>query len=64
MTRNNSNFAQRDHYALGSPPPGGYMAWHFWAEDQHKGGLRQRRCATCGLWRFPQEACGHEGEAL
>lgn len=59
MIRKSTNFATRDHYAVGSAPPSGYMAWHFWAEDQHKGGLRQAQCAVCYLWKFPQEACQH-----
>ncbi len=59
MTRNNSNFTTRDHYDVGTLPPAGYVAWHYWAEDQHKGGLRQKQCPTCGLWKFPQEACQH-----
>jgi hypothetical protein len=62
MTRNNANFNKRDHYDVGTLPPAGYVAWHYWAEDQHKGGLRQRQCKTCGLWKFPQEACRHETE--
>jgi len=48
-----------------SPPPEGYLAWHEWAAMQHRGGLRQLRCATCGLWRFPQElerCCRERGE--
>ncbi len=39
----------------GDPPPEGYIAWHSWAAVQHKAGLRQRRCAHCGRWYFPQE---------
>lgn len=58
MTR---NFTTRTHYDVGSLPPASYVAWHFWADDQHKGGLRQMQCAVCGLWKFPQEACVHSG---
>jgi hypothetical protein len=43
---------------VGSQPPQGYIAWHEWADAQHKGGLRQKQCGVCGLWRFPQEMSG------
>lgn len=36
-------------------PPEGYVAWHLWAERQHKAGKRQRQCALCSKWRFPCE---------
>lgn len=39
----------------GCQPPSGYVAWHSWAEDQQKYGLRPASCCMCGLWRFPQE---------
>lgn len=39
----------------GDPAPSGYLAWHEWAEVQHKAGLRQAQCGRCGLWRFPQQ---------
>jgi hypothetical protein len=45
------------NYPSGCAPPEGYIAWHAWAESQHKAGLRQRQCVSCGLWRFPQETC-------
>ena len=44
-------------FKAGDPPPEGYNEWHDWARVQHKAGLRQRRCWSCGLWRFPQEKC-------
>jgi hypothetical protein len=44
-------------FRVGDPAPTGYLAKHEWATIQMHGGLRQRRCATCGLWRFPQEKC-------
>jgi hypothetical protein len=44
-------------FKAGDPPPEGYMEWHEWARVQHRAGLRQRRCWSCGLWRFPQEKC-------
>lgn len=37
------------------PEDAGYLAWHEWAEVQHKGGLRQKECGRCGLWRYPQD---------
>lgn len=37
------------------PAPEGYIAWHDWAEVQIKAGLRQKQCAFCSLWKFPQE---------
>lgn len=48
-----------DGYRVGSQPPEGYCAWHEWAAAQAKGGLVQKQCPTCGLWRFPQEKCDH-----
>lgn len=41
----------------GDPSPSGYAAFHEWAAVQSKAGIKQLRCPTCGLWRFPQEAC-------
>ncbi len=61
MSRDNAKFSARDHYKVGSMPPRGYVAWHSWAEDQHKGGLRQKQCTRCGLWLFPQELAAHNG---
>ena len=31
-------------FKAGDPAPEGYLAWHDWAEVQHKAGLRQKRC--------------------
>jgi len=42
-------------YKPGDQAPEGYLAWHEWAEVQHKAGLRQKQCGRCGLWRFPQQ---------
>lgn len=42
-------------YKPGDPAPSGYLAWHEWAEVQHKAGLRQKQCCKCGLWKYPQE---------
>lgn len=39
----------------GDPAPEGYLAWHEWAEVQHKAGLRQKQCGRCGKWNYPQE---------
>jgi len=44
-------------YEVGSQPPEGYTQWFDWAEVQHKGGLRQKRCIECGKYRYPQEQC-------
>lgn len=44
-----------DAYLPGDPAPEGYLAWHEWAEVQHKSGLRQKECGRCGKWRYPQE---------
>jgi predicted transcriptional regulator len=46
---------EQDTYRPGDPAPDGYLAWHEWAEAQHKAGLRQKQCGRCGLWRYPQE---------
>ena len=45
----------QETYKPGSQAPTGYLAWHEWAETQHKAGLRQKECGKCGLWRYPQE---------
>lgn len=45
---------QRD-YEVGSMPPDGYLEWQEWAETQHKAGLRQKCCMSCGKWQYPQE---------
>ena len=45
----------QEDYKPGDPAPEGYLAWHEWAEAQHKAGLRQKQCGKCGLWRYPQE---------
>lgn len=42
-------------YNPGDMPPKGYLAWHEWADTQHKAGLRQTECGLCGKWKFPQE---------
>lgn len=39
----------------GDQAPEGYLAWHEWAEIQHKAGLRQQECGRCGKWKYPQE---------
>ena len=39
----------------GDQAPEGYLAWHEWAETQHKAGLRQKECGRCGKWKYPQE---------
>lgn len=42
----------------GDQAPEGYLAWHEWAEVQHKAGIKQAQCGKCGLWRTPQELSG------
>ena len=49
----------QEHYKPGDPAPEGYLAWHEWAAVQHKAGLRQKQCGSCGLWRYPQELSEH-----
>ena len=46
----------------GDQAPDGYLAWHEWAEVQHKAGLRQKECAKCGRWKYPQELSGQTAE--
>lgn len=46
---------EQDTYKPGDPAPDSYLAWHEWAEAQHKAGLRQQQCGRCSLWRYPQE---------
>lgn len=46
---------EQETYKAGDPAPDGYLAWHEWAEAQHKAGLRQKQCGRCGLWHYPQE---------
>ncbi len=48
-------------FKVGDQPPRGYQAWHEWAEVQYQGGLRQKVCPRCCLWRFPQETCRAQG---
>jgi hypothetical protein len=45
----------QDTYKPGDQAPDGYLAWHEWAEVQHKAGLRQKQCGKCGLWCYPQQ---------
>lgn len=52
---------EKSIYSVGDQPPGGYIARHEWAWVQRRGGLRQRRCAACSLWRFPQEMSREKG---
>lgn len=46
----------------GDQAPAGYLDWHEWAEVQHKAGLRQKECAQCGRWKYPQELSGQTVE--
>jgi hypothetical protein len=45
----------QQNFKPGDQAPQGYLAWHEWAEVQHKAGLRQKQCGRCGLWRYPQQ---------
>lgn len=55
MTMNVACVLEQDTYKPGDQAPEGYLAWHEWAEVQHKAGLRQKQCGRCGLWRYPHE---------
>lgn len=46
---------EQKRYRPGDQAPEGYLAWHEWAEVQHKAGLRQKQCGRCGKWKYPQE---------
>ena len=39
----------------GDQAPEGCLAWHEWAEVQHKAGLWKKQCGRCGKWKYPQE---------
>lgn len=45
-------------YKPGDPQPNGYLDRQDWAEVQMKAGLRQRPCAKCSKWCFPQQLSG------
>ena len=51
-------------YKPGDQSPEGYLAWHEWAEVQHKAGLRQKECAKCGRWKYPQELSDKKAECI
>jgi hypothetical protein len=59
VSRDNHKWSVRSEWPAGCAPPTGYLAWHSWAEAQTKHGLRQKQCARCGLWMFPQEKPAH-----
>ena len=50
----------QDEFKPGDMPPEGnsYLAWHEWAEVQHKAGIKQVECGKCGKWKTPQELSG------
>jgi hypothetical protein len=33
----------------------GYIAWHHWAEEQDRKGIKQIQCKGCQHWFFPSE---------
>lgn len=55
--------AQKE-YKPGDKAPDGYLAWHEWADTQHKAGLRQKECGRCGKWKYPQELSGRIDECV
>ena len=46
---------KQENYKPGDQAPDGYLAWHEWAEVQHKAGLRQKECGRCSKWFYPQQ---------
>lgn len=46
---------EQEDYKPGDQAPDGYLAWHEWAEVQHKAGLRQKECGRCSKWCYPQQ---------
>ena len=48
----------------GDQAPEGYLAWHEWAEVQHKAGLRQKQCGRCEKWKYPQELSDKKAECI
>jgi hypothetical protein len=63
VSRNNVKFGTRNEFEVGSQPPDGYIAKQEWAHAQLRGGLKQRQCKVCKLWKFPQETCSHAAPA-
>lgn len=51
-------------YKPGDQAPEGYLAWHEWADTQHKGGLRQKECGRCSKWKYPQELSAEIDECV
>ena len=49
------NILTQATYKPGDQAPEGYLAWHEWADTQHKAGLRQKECGRCGNWFYPQQ---------
>lgn len=51
----NAIICVQPEFKPGDQAPEGYLAWHEWAEVQHKAGLRQKECGRCGKWQYPQQ---------
>lgn len=51
----NGIMCTQEKFKPGDQAPSGYLAWHEWAEVQHKAGLRQVECGRCCKWQYPQE---------
>lgn len=55
---------EQSTYKPGDQAPEGYLAWHEWADTQHKAGLRQRECGRCSKWKYPQELSSQIDECV
>ena len=51
-------------YKPGDAEPDGYLAWHEWADTQHKAGLQHVQCGRCKKFKFPQQLSGQVDEFL
>jgi hypothetical protein len=60
----NATILSGGDYEVGSQPPEGnnWNDWAEWARIQHNAGLRQRECAKCGCWKYPQELSDQTAE--
>lgn len=52
---NHAIVCETPDFKPGDLPPEGYLAWHEWAEVQHKAGIKQEQCGRCSKWKTPQE---------
>lgn len=51
----NAILCVQPEFKPGDQAPDGYLAWHEWADVQHKAGLRQKECGRCGKLKYPQQ---------